>query len=123
MKLLNLASLAIMLGLSTATVANAQLTTNPSTFDGIGNSLNYPIGTRVHSNGTISTPNAITYPSVRVPRGDGKTTYYYSNGTNITIQNNQINSTGTYLRPGANGGLTNNIYTYPQYIPNGANRR
>lgn len=124
MKLLKLVLLSIIFGgVSTATVANAQLITNPSASNGMGNSLNYPTGTRILPNGTISAPNGITYPSVTVPRGDGTTTYYYPNGTNITIQSNQTNPTGTYLRPGANGGLTNNIYLYPQYFPNGANQR
>ena len=116
MKLFNLGLLSIIFGISTTTVANAQLTTNPPAPNGIGNSLNYPTGTRVYSNGTISAPSGITYPSVTVPRGDGTTTYYYPNGTNITIQSNQNNPTGTYIYPGANGGLTNNIYLNPQYF-------
>ncbi|BDA69919.1 hypothetical protein RIVM261_068410 [Rivularia sp. IAM M-261] len=124
MKLFRLALLSIIFGgISTATVANAQLINNPRAFNGSGNSLNYPTGTRILPNGTISAPNGITYPSVTVPRGNGATTYYYPNGTNITIQGNQTNPTGTYLRPGANGGLTNNIYLNPQYFPNGANLR
>jgi hypothetical protein len=123
MKWFKLGLLSIIFGgISAATVANAQVITPPAS-NGMGNSLNYPTGTRILPNGTISAPNGITYPSVTVPRGDGTTTYYYPNGTNITIKGNQTNPIGTYLRPGANGGLTNNIYLYPQYFPNNTNLR
>jgi hypothetical protein len=125
MKLFKLGLLSLIFsGISTATVANAQVITNPPASNGIGNSLNYPTGTRVYPYGTISAPNGgITYPSVTVPRGDGTSTYYYPNGTNLTIQPNQTNPTGTYIYPGANGGLTNNTYLKPQYFPNRTNLR
>ncbi|MBE9228435.1 hypothetical protein IQ264_23730 [Phormidium sp. LEGE 05292] len=106
--------LAVACGLSAVNV-NAQ-TTNSSNQQqyGSGNLLNYPPGTRVYGNGTISTPRSgIISPTVAVPRGNGSTTYYYPNGTQITIDKNTINPTGTFISPGINGGIRDNRLTNP----------
>ncbi|MFB2897735.1 hypothetical protein ACE1CI_32870 [Aerosakkonemataceae cyanobacterium BLCC-F50] len=63
-------------------------------------------------------PTAIDSPSVAVPRADGSTTYYYRNGTQITIdRNNTTNPAGTPLYPGVNGGITDNRLTNPNNSP------
>lgn len=106
--------LAATCGLSAVNV-KAQ-TTNSSNQQqyGSGNLLNYPFGTRVYGNGVISTPKSgLIAPTVAVPRGDGSTTYYYRNGTQITIDRNTNNPTGTVLYPGVNGGIRDNRLTNP----------
>lgn len=112
--------LAATCGLSAGNL-NAQ-TTNSSNQQqyGTGNWLNYPYGTRVYGNGTISTPKSgLIAPSVAVPRSDGSTTYYYPNGTRITIDKNTLNPTGTVLSPGINGGIRDNRLTNPNnYLQN-----
>lgn len=78
-----------------------------SSSQGVGNAPHYPSGTRVYPNGRISTPNGnVVLPSTTINNGNGSTTYYYQNGTRITIPNKTINPNGTFLAPrGLNGGL------------------
>jgi hypothetical protein len=75
--------------------------------DSTGNWLNYPYGTRVYSDGAVQTPRGDRLtPAAVIPHGDGSTTYYYSNGTHLTVNENTINPLGTPLRTGTvNGGL------------------
>jgi hypothetical protein len=105
--------IAVSLGMATAMEANAQTNDRPA--NGVGNQPTYPSGSRVYSNGRISLPNGGNlYPNVAVPRGDGSTTYYYPNGTRITIPKKGINPVGTYLSPSSpNGGLRD--YSNPRY--------
>ncbi|MFB2837657.1 hypothetical protein [Floridanema evergladense] len=106
-------------GLSAANV-KAQTSNSSNRQYGSGNWLNYPYGTRVYGNGMISTPNSgVISPNVAVPRSDGSTTYYYPNGTQITIDrnNNNINPAGTPLYPGVNGGIRDNRLTNPNNSP------
>ena len=110
---------ALLLGAVSAEALRAQTTTgNPrmtSPSRGTGTSVNYPFGTRIYSNGAIHIPNGnrVT-PSVTIPNGDGSRTFYYPNGTHITVNESTINPTGTLLRSGSrNGGLTNDTMTRP----------
>ncbi|MBI4784715.1 MAG: hypothetical protein HY785_25875 [Oscillatoriophycideae cyanobacterium NC_groundwater_1537_Pr4_S-0.65um_50_18] len=84
--------------------------TVPDGARGAGNLLNYPAGTQVYPNGVIQTPRGENLPPAAIiPHGDGSTTFYYSNGTQITIERNAANPLGTPLRPGSlNGGLNRN---------------
>lgn len=94
---------------------------------GTGNLLTYPPGTQIYRNGGIQTPNGqVIYPTVAVPKGDGTTTYYYSNGTRIDLNQRSVNPSGTYLTPGRmNGGLRTNsrirVYQPPTFPSNPAN--
>ena len=99
---------------------NAQTRINSSVQqqNGAGNLLNYPYGSRLYGNGTISSPRSgLISPSVAVPRGNGSTTYYYPDGTYITIDKNTINPTGTTLYPGMNGGIRDRRLTNPSNFP------
>lgn len=59
----------------------------------------YPYGSRINPNGTISAPTGErTIPSVSVQRGDGSTSYYYPDGSRITIDRSTIRPTGTLIR-------------------------
>ncbi|NJP11191.1 MAG: hypothetical protein HC866_18370 [Leptolyngbyaceae cyanobacterium RU_5_1] len=106
-RLLFSASLFVLFaGLGYAQTASAQ---TGSAGSNSGSSPNYPYGTRIHETGVINTPRGQTIsPSVSVPNGDGSITYYYSNGSSVTIHRKRINPNGALLSPGApNGGLTN----------------
>lgn len=83
-----------------------------------GNWLNYPYGTRVYPNGAVQTPRGDRLtPAAVVPHGDGSTTYYYSNGTHITINENAISPLGTPLRTGSpNGGLNQGPLNSPNRL-------
>jgi hypothetical protein len=96
----------------TQSVISAQtITQNPARsnpYQGTGNLLNYPSGTRIYSNGSINIPNQkIIYPSVTINNGDGSSTYYYSNGTRITTPKNAVSPSGAFITPSINGGLNN----------------
>jgi hypothetical protein len=110
---------ALLLGAVSTGVVSAQTTTgNPGmtgTPGGTGNWIDYPYGTRIYSNGVIHAPTGESVtPSVTVPGGDGSTTFYYPNGTHITVNEGRINPTGTLLRSGSqNGGLSNDTMTRP----------
>ena len=79
---------------------NRTNTNNPS-FDGRvrGGNRDYPYGSKVFDNGTISTPNGgPVYPSSTIRHGDGTTSYYYRDGSRITIDPTQISPSGTPIR-------------------------
>jgi hypothetical protein len=83
---------------------------NNSASNGVGNFLKYPVGTRVYENGRIRTPEGSIYPSTTINNGNGFTTYYYPNGTQVKIRNSKIGPGGTNLRSGSfNGGLPTTI--------------
>lgn len=64
-----------------------------------GSNNTYPQGSRINSNGIISTPRGQrTIPSVRVKHGDGSTSYYYRDGSRITIDDTSIPPTGKPIR-------------------------
>jgi hypothetical protein len=59
----------------------------------------YPYGSRINGSGIISSPQGqVTLPNVRVNNGDGSTTYYYQNGSSITIDKTKLPGTGAPLR-------------------------
>jgi hypothetical protein len=59
----------------------------------------YPYGLRISGSGFISTPRGeVTLPSVRINNGNGSTTYYYPNGSSVTIDGSKVPPTGTLLR-------------------------
>ena len=65
----------------------------------LGERGNYPYGSRLEQNGTISTPQGgTTVPNVTINRGDGSTSYYYRNGSRINIKRTTIPPTGTVIR-------------------------
>lgn len=82
---------------------------------GNGALSNYPYGTRIYQSGTIVTPNGQrVVPAVTVPRGDGSTTYYYPNGSSMTVNRQAVEPTGSVLTPGSlNGGIQDNRTTIP----------
>ncbi len=64
----------------------------------IGGNGSYPQGSRINPNGTISTPRGNrTSPSVTIKNGDGSTSYYYRDGSRITVDST-IAPTGTLIR-------------------------
>lgn len=65
----------------------------------IGGNDTYPQGSRIHTNGMISTPrgNRIS-PSVTIKNGDGSTSYYYRDGSRITVDSSKVAPTGTLIR-------------------------
>lgn len=84
----------------------AQTKTNLPASSRMRNYFQYPAGSIIYPDGRIvMSPSQVLFPSNTVLNDDGSKTFYYPNGTFIKVQNNQINSNGTYLRPGINGGL------------------
>lgn len=78
-----------------------RINTNTSSFDGRvqGGNRNYPYGSKVFDNGTISTPNrGSVYPSSTIRHGDGTTSYYYRDGSRITVDPTKISPSGTPIR-------------------------
>jgi hypothetical protein len=64
-----------------------------------GTTPSYPYGSRLGDLGAITTPRGqVIYPNVGVKNGDGSTTYYYPNGTSITIDKTKLPATGAILR-------------------------
>ena len=64
-----------------------------------GGNVTYPYGSRIDSSGIISTPRGErAIPSVRVNHGDGSTSYYYRDGSQITIDSNNIPPIGKPIR-------------------------
>lgn len=74
---------------------------NTPNFDGRvrGGNREYPFGSKVFDNGTISTPNSDpVYPSSTIRHGDGTTSYYYRDGSRITVDPSKISPSGTPIR-------------------------
>jgi hypothetical protein len=70
---------------------------NPGNLNGTG--LSYPYGSRIGSSGAITSPQGqLTYPTVQINHGNGSTTYYYPNGTRITVDRTKLPATGGVLR-------------------------
>ncbi len=110
MKIFIVSCLSILSLASTQSMVIAQITPSGNANQGVGNSLDYPSGTRIYNNGSINTPNGrVIYPSVTIKNGNGSNTYYYSNGTRITTDKNTVNPSGTFLIQGINGGLNNRV--------------
>lgn len=64
-----------------------------------GGNVSYPQGSRIYTNGIISNPRGQrTLPSASIKHGDGSTSYYYRDGSHITIDGNTVPPTGTLLR-------------------------
>jgi len=85
---------------STRTLLNDPINRiNPGVQNPYGTNRSYPYGSRVRSSGSITTPQGeVIFPNVTIRNGDGSTTYYYSNGTRVTIDKTQVPATGEYLR-------------------------
>lgn len=65
----------------------------------IGGNNTYPQGSRINTNGMISTPRGNrTSPSVTIKNGDGSTSYYYRDGSRITVDSTTVPPTGTLIR-------------------------
>lgn len=65
----------------------------------LGERGNYPYGSRLEQNGTISTPQGgTTVPNVTINRGDGSTSYYYPDGSRVDVNNNSVPASGKLLR-------------------------
>lgn len=65
----------------------------------IRGNVTYPQGSRINADGIISSPRGErTIPSVSVKHGNGSTSYYYRNGSRITIKPTTIPPTGTLIR-------------------------
>ncbi len=80
-----------------------QVNTNPitPTQNGkvVGDRNAYPYGSRIGTNGVISTPQGENYlPGVTIDRGDGSKSYYYRDGSRIDVNSNTIPPTGKLLR-------------------------
>ncbi len=88
---------------------------NSANSGGNGSLSNYPYGSKFYQSGTIITPSGQRIvPTVTVPRGDGSTTYYYSDGSSITVNRKVVQPTGSILTPGSlNGGIRDNSTTIP----------
>jgi hypothetical protein len=64
-----------------------------------GTDASYPYGSRIGSSGAITSPQGqLTYPAVQINNGDGSTTYYYPNGTSITVDRRKLPASGGVLR-------------------------
>lgn len=58
-----------------------------------------PYGSRLNANGTISTSSGqLSLPSATVTHSNGSTTYYYSNGSSVTVDKTKIPPTGVPVR-------------------------
>ncbi|MBW4488800.1 MAG: hypothetical protein KME12_13520 [Trichocoleus desertorum ATA4-8-CV12] len=65
------------------------------------NQLNYPNSSRIYSNGAIrSTRGQVASPAATIKHGDGSTSFYYRDGTRITVDKTTISPVGTPLRSG-----------------------
>lgn len=54
---------------------------------------------KVFDNGTISTPSGgPIYPSSTIRHNDGTTSYYYRDGSRITVDPTKISPSGTPIR-------------------------
>ena len=100
--------LSLILSAVAVEAVNAQTSLDsPNLLDRPSPSLNRPTG-RLYPDGRIETPTNSMRPSVTVPYSNGRTTYYYPDGTSITVEQEDVDSYGTVVRPGEyNGGLRN----------------
>lgn len=65
---------------------------------GNGN-VRHPSGARINSDGSVSTPTGDrTSPSVTIKHGDGSASYYYRDGSRITVEPPNVPSTGKLIR-------------------------
>ncbi len=84
---------------------------NPNSLDRPDPPLSQPATGRLYPGGRIDTPSSSMQPSVTVPYSNGRTTYYYPDGTSITVEQEDVSPYGTFVRPGAyNGGLREDQY-------------
>lgn len=99
----------LLLGNTATKTADAQTTLdNPNSIDRPVPALNQPEAGRLYPGGRINTPGGSMRPSVTVPYSNGRTTYYYPDGTSITVEQEDVSPYGTFVRPGEyNGGLRN----------------
>lgn len=82
-----------------ASQANTSSGNNSQNVQPIGGNATYPYGSRISPNGRISSPRGnITVPSVTINHGNGSTSYYYRDGSRITVEPKKIPSTGTLIR-------------------------
>jgi hypothetical protein len=117
----------LLLVATTQKLASAQtIAQNPASsnvYQGTGNLLNYPSGTRIYNNGSLNVHNGtIIYPSVTINHSDGSSTYYYSNGTRITTDKNTVSPSGSFIIQSVNGGLNNGNRINPIQNQNLLNR-
>lgn len=80
-----------------------QVNTNPITptqdSKVVGDRNAYPYGSRIGTNGVISTPQGENHlPGVTIDHGDGSKSYYYRDGSRIDVNSNTISPTGKLLR-------------------------
>lgn len=65
----------------------------------VGDRNAYPYGSRIGTNGVISTPQGENHlPGVTINHGDGSKSYYYRDGSRIDVNSNTIPPTGKLLR-------------------------
>lgn len=68
-------------------------------FVGGNGDVRHPSGARLNSDGSISTPTGDrTSPSVTIKHGDGSASYYYRDGSRITVEQPNVPSTGKLIR-------------------------
>jgi hypothetical protein len=78
---------------------NPVIQVNPEGQNPSGTNSSYPYGSRINESGAITAPgNQVTYPNVGITNGDGSTTYYYPNGTSITIDKGKVPASGAIIR-------------------------
>lgn len=109
MKDLVISSLSVLFVAATSAIVSAQTSVPnsalPGAVRGTGSLPSYQYGTRIYDLGRISTPNgSVIYPATTIDHGNGYTTYYYQNGTQITTNRNTVNPGGTFLTPGSLNG-------------------
>lgn len=65
----------------------------------VGDRNAYPYGSRIGTNGVISTPQGENHlPGVTINHGDGSKSYYYRDGSRVDVNSNTIPPTGKLLR-------------------------
>ncbi len=96
----------LALELSSLTAVNAQAAIDRlGTFnfpDTRNNLPNYPNSSRIYTNGAIRSPRGqVASPAATIRHSDGSTSFYYRDGTRITVDRTTISPVGTPLRSGA----------------------
>lgn len=65
----------------------------------VGDRNAYPYGSRIGTNGVISTPQGeMILPRVKIDHGDGSASYHYPDGSRIDVNSNSIPPIGKPLR-------------------------